>query len=452
MKNSPTPFALCFVLALAHVTALGQGISPYPNAITDRLVHTKTAMLPPAVNTVFSDPDFLTSMVRVTNPNTDPTHSGAFFLNPTGMASGWSADGQKFYLVREDAVLLAFGFDPSTMAVHSLPGTEAGRGLRIPLRMAATFSFVDPDLIYGTLLKAPLTMATFRLSTGLTSPLLDTTQCGVQPALAPDVNSDDVTVSTDDNRVVISEGGKEYGSHMFVVVYDKRFGCRWYNTQTGQIGGRWGALGQVSNGASYLIRHSQISGSGKYIRISVDGFGYYVWEVASLRVTACPNKGGKLCPGYGAMGYNTWVSAAGAVDEMNTLKRPLGNVTVPKELVAPLPLPHYWGMEKNFAWSNGHFNDKSPVCGNTYSYDGDTSVTQPYDGEMFCMETDGLRSTIWRFAHNRSVWHPCCYYTLPFANTSQDGRFLLFTSSWDDQVGAADTGGPRTDVWIAKLD
>jgi hypothetical protein len=110
---------LSFVLALAHVTALAQGISPYPNAITDRLVHPKTAMLPPAVNTVFSDPDFLTSMVRVTDPNTDPTHSGAFFFNPTGMASGWSADGKKVHLLREDAVLLAFGFDPTTMTVHS---------------------------------------------------------------------------------------------------------------------------------------------------------------------------------------------------------------------------------------------------------------------------------------------------------------------------------------------
>jgi len=96
-------------------------------------------------------------------------------------------------------------------------------------------------------------------------------------------------------------------------------------------------------------------------------------------------------------------------------------------------------------------NDNAPVCGNTYSYDGDESITQPYDGEIVCIETDGLQSTVWRFGHNRSVWEPAWSYTAPFGSISLDGRFLMFTSSWDNQVGTASNGGPRTDVWIIKL-
>ena len=114
-------------------------------------------------------------------------------------------------------------------------------------------------------------------------------------------------------------------------------------------------------------------------------------------------------------------------------------------------LPHYWGNIRHFAWRSGQLNDNVPVCGNTYSYDGDINVKQPYDGEIFCLETDGLASTIWRFGHNRAVWNPTCFYSDPFGNISLDGNFLLFASTWDGQVGTTSTGGPRSDIWIVKL-
>jgi hypothetical protein len=109
---------------------------------------------------------------------------------------------------------------------------------------------------------------------------VDTRTCGTNPPLAADVTSGYIiTTSADDNRVVITEGAKAFGAHMFVTVYDKRLGCRWYNTQTGEIGGQWGVLGHASIGDHYLIRHAAISGSGRYIKIAVDHFGFYVWDV-----------------------------------------------------------------------------------------------------------------------------------------------------------------------------
>jgi hypothetical protein len=308
--------------------AYGQGTQPYPDAITDRLLHPKTPMLPPPVRTVFTDPDFGSSMVRVTNRSTDSTRFGSFFHNPHGSANAWSADGRKFYLIRQDEFNLAFGFDPATMRVRSLPGAGPNQGFRIPLRPGPTFSSVDPDLMFGTLPKAPLTIASYRFSTGKTSMLLDTTTCETRPALAPNVYSDYImTASADDSRVVISEGARQYGSHMFVTVYDKDLGCRWYNTQTGEIGGQWGALGQASLGNGYLIRHTAISGSGRYVKIETDsGAGFYVWDVETLNVAVCPLRKGLLCAGYSALGYDTQINAAGSIDEMNTLKRPLGKL------------------------------------------------------------------------------------------------------------------------------
>ena len=71
---------------------------------------------------------------------------------------------------------------------------------------------------------------------------------------------------------------------------------------------------------------------------------------------------------------------------------------------------------------------------------------------MFCIETDGAASTVWRFAHNRATWYPKYFNTQPLGSISRDGRFFLFTSAWDEQLGAESNGTPRSDAWIVKLD
>jgi len=130
----------------------------------------------------------------------------------------------------------------------------------------------------------------------------------------------------------------------------------------------------------------------------------------------------------------------------------LANLTDLSQLINHLPLPHLWGMDLNFAWNDGRLNTNLPVCGTAYSPTGNTQVRQAYDGEVFCVETDMVASTVWRFAHNRAVWDPEYFWTQPLGNLSLDGHFFSFTSSWDGQVGITGKGDPRTDVWIVKLD
>jgi hypothetical protein len=434
-----------------------QGISPYPDAITDRAIYSKTPMAPPPARVPFHDPDFGSLIVRVTDTNTDANNPGSFFRNPTPDVNQWSADNRKFYVAGSNLknhINVAFGFDPSTMAISSLPGAPPGGGVPVPLRLGPTFSNFDTDLMYGTDLRKPLTINTFRFSTGKTSPLTDVTTCQTQPPLVagPKVSSGDLTISNDDNRIVISAGGNSASKRIFVVVYDQKLGCRWYNTQTGQIGGQWGPAGQANIPDKFVINHSKISGSGQYARIGVGHTGFYVWDIATLNVSPCYVHGTLKCSGYGAVGYDSYVNAPGILDELNTFRRPLGDLTQLTPLINPLPLPHYLGMEKHFAWSNGRSDTNAPICGATYSPVGNTDIKQPYDSEIFCMETDGIASTVWRFAHNRAVWDPEYYWTEPVGNMSSDGKFYIFTSGWDNQVGVTAKGDPRTDVWIIELD
>ena len=441
--------ALC-AGALA-ITAAAQGRQPYPNAVTDQLIHAKTAMAPPLTNVVFTDPDFGALMVRATDASTNFKGPGTFLRTEgSGHANEWSADTKKFYVLGRGGQDFVFAFDPSIMAVSSLPQANSEQGLLLPLRPGPSFSLVDPDLIYGTSEPDTLTIVSYRFSTGLSTPVIDTRTCGLQPALGSGphvVSDDDVSLSNADNRMSISEGGPQFGKHMFVVVYDKSQGCRWYNTQTGQIGGQWGPSGFATTGTDYLIRHARLSRSGNYVRITTNSLDWYIWDLATLTVVSCPLD----CGGYGSIGYDSFVNAPGKIDEMNIEKRPLADLSQVAQLVYPVPTTG-WGQDAHFSWNNVDVNDSTPVCAATYSYDGDLTIYQAFAGEIFCVETDGLASTVWRFAHNRATYVKPFFHTQPLGNISLDGRFFLFTSDWDEQLGIGTDGTPRSDVFILKLD
>lgn len=107
-------------------------------------------------------------------------------------------------------------------------------------------------------------------------------------------------------------------------------------------------------------------------------------------------------------------------------------------------------MQKHFSWSNVDQNDSVPVCGSDYGYDDD--IDEPFAEEIFCIETDGGASTVWRFAHNRALYISPFFQTQPLGSVSRDGRFYLFGSDWDAQLGLAPDGTPRSDIFIVKLE
>jgi hypothetical protein len=456
--SNKTLCSICIVFTtmVRVVTVSAQGIQPYPNATTDRLIRSETPMSLPVVNVPFVDPDFGSRMIRVTDEASNFKQPGSFLRTEgSGNANVWSADTRKFYVVTKGGSALVYSFNPSTLSVGSLPAATPGRPLLLPLRTGGSFSFKDPDLIYGTTDASVLKISSYRFSTGVTSTIIDTTTCGVQPPLIPGPrvrSDDDVTPSLDDRRISISEGGPSFDKHMFVIVYDKSLGCRWYNTQTGQIGGQWGSAGGASIPDTFLIGHAYLSRSGDYVRIGSTVFGWYVWDVATLNVTPCRNFSDLRCFGYTAMGYNSVIQNRGFIDPMDTVKRPFSNIAHVMPLIWPLPTENDWEQEKHFTWNNVDVNDSVPVCGSTHNYDGDTSIEHPFDGEIFCIETDGVASTVWRFAHNRATYIAPFFQTQPLGSVSMDGQFFLFTSNWDNQLGKDNDGQPRSDVFILKLD
>jgi hypothetical protein len=119
--------------------------------------------------------------------------------------------------------------------------------------------------------------------------------------------------------------------------------------------------------------------------------------------------------------------------------------------VWPLATPHLFEQEQHFSWVNGYLNDNAPVCGSVYSYDGDPEIIRAWDDEIVCLETDGIASTVWRFAHHRAYMRGKYFNTQPLGNVSPDGKFFMFTSTWNGQLGVEKNGIPRSDVFIVRL-
>jgi hypothetical protein len=452
MKQTGAGFRVALLFLLSGI-AVAQGRQPYPNAITDHAIHPEKPMPVPVRNHVFPDPDFGSLIVRASDETTNAFPNGYLRNSGSGEANAWNANGTMFYAIGQGGRPYVFGFRPATMRIVSPTNPNSDTPLALPLRPGPTFSATDPDLIYGTTSLRPLAINSFRISTGMMNTVVDAATCGTHPAINPSSVSDDsVSVSADDRRLANSMGGRKSGDHPFLIVYDKVLGCRWYNTLTGEIGGEWGVVGGASTSDRFLIRHPYISKSGKYVVILTNTSGFYVWDIRTTHVQDCTAINSAMrCHGYGVVGFNSYVNAAGFIDQMNIVERSLTNIGTVTPLVWPLDPPYYFGQIKHFTWANTNSTDTAPVCGSTYSYDGDPEIDSPYNGEIFCVETDGRASTIWRFAHHRALWVDPYFQTQPLGDVSRDGRFFLFTSTWNGELGRQSNGIPRSDVFVVKL-
>jgi len=77
--------------------------------------------------------------------------------------------------------------------------------------------------------------------------------------------------------------------------------------------------------------------------------------------------------------------------------------------------------------------------------------------------TDGS-GKVWRFAQHRSTVHirgetreesqrsGYNFWDAPRGNVSQDGRFYMFTSNWEETLGKDSQGRAREDVFVVKLE
>lgn len=411
-------------------------------------------MAAPEVNEVFTDPDFGSRMVRVTDADV-LVNMGLpniyYVTNSSSEQNTWNTDSTRFYVIGNGGNFLLYSFDPATMQAtwEPIPGSINGA---LPVANDA-FSRTNPNIVYGKAESPDQVIAQYDISANNLTDLIATTSC--VPGLAASSHMGDVSVSAGDQLLLTYEGGTEQDTDMFVVVYEKSLGCRWYNTSTGEIGGQWGPVGKATSGASFLMHNARISISGDWAVLGSSKTPQkFFWQVGTLNVTACGIAEPPYCGGHGVGGYKNYVNSSGVLDDMNIMIRPFDDLNSSADLIHPLPKAVQWGFDKHLSWNDDNSTDTMPVCGSTYlEENGPRAINRSWNREIFCLRTDGVQSQVWRFGHNRSVYQDDDFWSTPRGNVSQDGKFYMFTSTWENQLGPQSglVGRFREDVFIIEL-
>jgi hypothetical protein len=121
------------------------------NAPTDRLPHQVSPPALGAAGTVFKDPTYGTSILRLTDANTINAAT-SFRVANEFWGNDWSLDSKLFYLQAPNgssATTLLYTFDPSTMTTARVEDmTEPGTPLAMPVTNGG-FSRTEPTVLYG---------------------------------------------------------------------------------------------------------------------------------------------------------------------------------------------------------------------------------------------------------------------------------------------------------------
>jgi hypothetical protein len=427
-----------------------KGNCGYPSycARTDRKPEPYGQTPPPLgrAGSVITDPSFGSRILRVTDESSDPGKPGMPFRTPSSAEqNSWNRNSTLFYVLNSGGRIFLYKFDPANFHATQLKVPN------VKWRGEPQFSYSNEDVLYGVSTKSP-SFEKYEVSKDKLSTVNDATSCLKLDSSAIGVN---ITVSADDQRFMEVIGPKQDANNV-VYIYDAQKGCRWYNTQTGEISGKWGQNGKASFSDSYLIHNARMSKSGKYVYVTGRGGASAIWDVDTTSVIPCRANPQDQCGGHRAIGYSHLINPSLRVHAMNLLKRPLGKIDQTSSLVPDLPPKQGW-FGQHISWNNADPDDTTPACFSTFHpTNPDTpgaplTVNGPWENEIDCIEMDGKGSKIWRFAHTYSTARNG-FWSTPRGNVSPDGRFYMFTSDWQDRLGNDPKGkGFRTDVFVVEL-
>jgi hypothetical protein len=351
-----------------------------------------------------------------------------------------------FYVVTAGGSFLLYDFDPATLKAHVV-----AKNPNLNWGPEPQFSYGKPNIIYGISRQEPA-IDQYDTATGKVSEVTRASKC---VKLEARDHASVVTVSADDNRFMTVLGPGQ-DSNYLVYVYDRTQGCRWYNPTTGEIGGDWGPKGTIASPDRFPVHNARMAKSGKFLYVTRGGGGspghrWVVWEIDTLNVSVCS----MACSGHHVLGYSHILGSSGLVHPMDVVARPLNHIAEYTSIISGLtPSKGDW-YDSHFSWNNVDPNDSAPVCYSTYQMKNpDTPgaaplVIGPWENEIDCAATDG-KSKVWRFAHTYSTARNG-FWSTPRGNVSQDGRFFMFTSDWEDQLGKGPDNKYRSDVFVVEL-
>ena len=444
------------------------------DGVADRTTRVKGA-LPSlgAAGYTFSDPDFGTRIMRVTDGRVRPGTLDRSYRTPSSShANAWSADARYFYTVSTDGTVVPFSFDRATMRAQRLQSSSTGDGgLTLRFFNEPTFSYLIPGVAYGTFSGSGSNLRSidqYDFGSGQYSQLinLDT----LAPNLAGTYTGGLGISAGAVERLFAFFGGASQDRHFYIVVFDRNNPANRHllDTAASTIDGV-----PTNTLLNFKIHAANIDRSGRYVTIYPTGLDLqaprsaapvYVWDIETGTFTALPlveaRTGGHDAFGYGER-VNQDCCTSSTWDAAQWQYRSLGTPLSTSDLVAVLQ-PKEVYLADHPSWHNAQPDRLVPFIDANYRYGANTTAWRAWDEEIIAVQTGaGSAATVWRFAHHRSAVADdvdpsrISFWYTPRANVSPDGQWALFTSNWEKTLGTdpgGDTGGAhRQDVFLIEL-
>ena len=460
-------------------TACTGGPPSYPCSRTDLAAVQLPATIPNVgdlvgANTVVTDPDFKNSLVRVTDAQTNPSKPNESYFT-TNSGSGdqnlWNLDSTLFTLTDEGGEMYVFSFNAASQQASRLyvSNFPSENGLTLQSQ-SGWWSHQQTNLLFFNNPSKTPTLASMDFTDRTTPPTKNilynftaSVNCLAASFIGTTSWSSDLAVSADDSvfGVAYSNTGGQ-GTGVTAAVYKVGSGCRWYNTQTGLIGGDWGTTGTIAIPDRYSIHNIRLSRDGNWMVISSTTCfasctpGVYFWQVGTTNVENCSN----FCDGHFTEGYTHWLNNSTHQSQAQESIRPFsapGSFTdliplrsIPSGLAAPL--------DTHQSWNNNTDPSDSSIPFFQTTWSPTTPFPAAWYNEILGVAANGSGTT-WRFAHSfittKSQFFDAQY---GIGSVSQDGKFFIFTSDWQGTLGSSSgsqtcTIGKdcRADVFIVEL-
>jgi hypothetical protein len=433
---------------------------------------------PIGAGTKVLDPTFNNPILRITDWNTEGSggRNDNFMVDCGGSAeiNFMSADDTKFYTCDGGTAMDMFTVDLKTQSVSRMyasqfPGTNGMRTLTNS--SSGEWSFTQADILYdmetgnyqagtpiikyydlSSLTKPPRPQTLYNFSQ---SPNCVPSSAGTTHWIT------DVTVSKDDQTFSTSFSLTGVaGTATWVVVWNRTQGCRWWNTQTGQVGGDWGPSGTVNISDRFYLHNSRLSKDGNWVRVGFQscisgcagGVQVYLWQIATNTLTPCTI--GNNCLGHSALGYTHMVNSPTTPTQQMQLIRPLSNINQQTQLWTNGP-PSHIPWDNHQSWENVDTADSYPYIS---SSETGVPIVYAWDNEIDAFSTDGS-GIVYRFAHTFATGQSQFFSSAnAIGSVSADGKFFAWSSDWQGTLGST-TGGKtctlgtncRSDVFIVEL-
>jgi hypothetical protein len=374
--------------------------------------------------------------------------------------NAWNTNSTMFFVTTEGAALVTMSFNPTTHAVAALYGQP------IPSSVGGWWSYSNPQLAYTLEKSKDPVIASLTFSSQTTPPqpvpiadLATVPNC--VPALAGTTGWTEFAVSRDEQTFIVGVGTGIQNSAIYVIVYNRTNGCRWFNTQTRQIGGNWGVTGTAATSDTYTVHSVRISEDGQTAIItpasdSGPGSPYrHFWNIASLTITAGE---GNASTGHFSAGYSGYVSSPSETANGSWCKYGMSYRTF-ADLLNPLYVIPTVAQcadtellgDDHSSWNNDDTSDDQPFFTSTVTLPLGTPITTAWQNEAlgFSITNPG---TVWRFLSTYNTG-TSQFFTCQEAigTVSQDGKWFAFTSDWGNTLGLDGAGDNRCDVFIGQL-